>query len=276
LLWALRGAGGNFGIVTAFELEAYELGNVVFASMAFDASNAASLLELWGRLVEGSPRELTSFLHLASRQGVAQVYSVWAGDDVEAAVGALEPLLAIGPVLEQSASLVPYPAIVPPHGGVHVGGPAPAMRSGLIEHLTSDATQALADLAGSGEAWLVQFRSVGGAVNDVDPRATAYAHRTQNFSVAAAGAVQERLNVAWDRTIAPFMTGCYLSFDTDTRPERVNDAFPGETLERLRRLKAQLDPENVFNRNFPIPPAGTVTGEARAASLVAARSTDSA
>jgi FAD/FMN-containing dehydrogenase len=50
------------------------------------------------------------------------------------------------------------------------------------------------------------------------------------------------------------MNGLYLSFDTDTRPERLHDAFPPATLARLRRLKARYDPDNVFNRNFPIPP----------------------
>jgi hypothetical protein len=48
------------------------------------------------------------------------------------------------------------------------------------------------------------------------------------------------------------MRGLYLSFDTDQRPERLHDAFPGETLERLRALKAVYDPGNVFNQNFPI------------------------
>ena len=51
------------------------------------------------------------------------------------------------------------------------------------------------------------------------------------------------------------MNGLYLSFDTDPRPERLDDAFPGETLTRLRRLKALYDPDNVFDQNFPITPA---------------------
>src|SRR5690606_28763743 len=62
LFWAIRGAGGNFGIVTAFDLEAYRLGNVVQAIQMFDASDMAGVLERWGGLVEAAPRELTSFL----------------------------------------------------------------------------------------------------------------------------------------------------------------------------------------------------------------------
>jgi FAD/FMN-containing dehydrogenase len=257
LLWAVRGAGGNFGIVTAIELATYEVRDVVFSTMAFDAD--AGLLERWGAAVERAPRELTSFLHLGAQRGGAplvQLYSVYAGDDTGAAVEALTPLLGVGPLLDQQAQLVPYPALVPPHGGVHGGGSAaPAFRSGLLDHVTPELDAALLRLAGAGVAPLIQIRSVGGAVNDVDPLATAYAHRTQNFSLAAVGASVARLNERWDADVAPHTNGLYLSFDTDTRPERLHEAFPGETLERLRRLKALYDPGNVFDRNFAIPPA---------------------
>jgi FAD/FMN-containing dehydrogenase len=56
--------------------------------------------------------------------------------------------------------------------------------------------------------------------------------------------------------VAPHVDGLYLSFDTDRRPERLHEAFPGETLDRLRRLKAQYDPDNVFDQNFAIPVDG--------------------
>jgi hypothetical protein len=102
---------------------------------------------------------------------------------------------------------------------------------------------------------MMQIRSVGGAVNDVDPLATAYAHRSQNFSLNVVGARLQRLNERWDAEIAPHTDGLYLSFDTDRRPERLHDAFPGETLARLRKLKALYDPDNVFDQNFPIEPA---------------------
>jgi alkanesulfonate monooxygenase SsuD/methylene tetrahydromethanopterin reductase-like flavin-dependent oxidoreductase (luciferase family)/FAD/FMN-containing dehydrogenase len=257
LLWAVRGAGGNFGIVTAIELEAYELRDVVFATMAFDA--APGLLEEWGKVVEDAPRELTSFLALFTRRGgtpVVQLYSVYAGDDTAAAVEALTPLVGIGPLLDQQAQVVPYAAIVPPHGGVHNGGSAaPAFRSGLLHHVTAEVAETMLRLARSRVAPLMQIRSVGGAVNDVDPLATAYAHRSQNFSLAAAGAGLARLNEHWDAEMAPHLDGLYLSFDTDRRPERLHDAFPGETLTRLRRLKALYDPDNVFSQNFAIPPS---------------------
>jgi hypothetical protein len=58
----------------------------------------------------------------------------------------------------------------------------------------------------------------------------------------------------WDE-LRPHLDGLYINFETDDRSERLHDAFPGKTLERLRRLKARYDPDNVFNQNFPIAPA---------------------
>ena len=249
LLWGVRGAGANFGIVTALELDAYPVGDVVFATMAFDGRDVEHLLRAWGETVEAAPRELTSFLIAAG--GVVQLYSVYASDDTAAAVDALTPLLDIGPVLDQGAQLVPYPAIVAPQGGLHVGGSVAAFRSGLADHLDAPTARALAGL----DVPFLQIRSVGGAVNDVDPLATAYAHRTQHFAVAAVGRSVERLDAQWDANVYPHLHGLYISFDTDRRPERLHDAYPGATLERLRELKATYDPDNVFDQNFAIPPA---------------------
>jgi hypothetical protein len=172
---------------------------------------------------------------------------VFASDDTEAAVAALTPLLEMGPLIDQSAQLVPYAAIVPPNGGVHMGGIEPVIRSGLLDHVTFEAASALVALRSP----FLQIRSVGGAVNDIDPLATAYAHRTQNFSVAAVGARD------WDGLMRGLTNGVYLSFETDQRPERLLEAFPEPTLTRLRELKALYDPRNVFNQNFPIAPGVT-------------------
>lgn len=260
LLWAVRGAGANFGIVTEFELDAYPVGDVVFSTMAFDARQTARVLAKWGRAVEDAPRELTSFLNLVTQQGgpVIQLYSVYAGDDTQAAIDALTPLLDIGPVLDQQAQLVPYPAIVAPAGTVHLGGSPTAIRAGLLEHIYEPTAHAFEDFLATGESPWVQIRAVGGAVNDVPAGATAYAHRTQNFSVSAVGRSSiERLNGAWDEHLYPHMRGLYLSFDTDPRPERLLDAFPEPTLTRLRELKAEYDPDNVFRQNFAIEPAAS-------------------
>ncbi|GAB1820014.1 LLM class flavin-dependent oxidoreductase [Herbidospora sp. RD11066] len=252
LFWAIRGAGGNFGVVTALELEAYEVANVVHAVLVVDAKDTATLLERWGDLVERSPRELTSFLSIFSGP-VAQVTIVWADDDVEAAQRALTPFLELGPILDAQAQVVPYAATVAPPHNRHRGQGLADTRSGLLHHLTKEAAASLATMVHSGDVMVVQARSVGGAVNDVPSDATAYPHRSQNFSVIAATAPQnaERLDKLWEE-FRPQVDGMYLSFETDTSPDRLLDAWPEPTLGRLRELKAKYDPENVFDRNFSL------------------------
>ena len=260
LFWALRGAGANVGIVTAFELAAYPLGDVVVAQMIYDAAKPAGLLERWGKLVAAAPRELTSFLYVsAGRPGsppVAQATTVWADDDTDAAVNALTPLLSAGPVLGQQAQLLPYAAVVAPRDAPHFGGQAdPLVSNGFAVHLTPELAEGVAAGLGSGAAFLVAIRAVGGAVNDLDPQATAYAHRHQNFNVSAVGANPGRFRRYWDQ-LRPALDGLYLSFETDTRPERLDDAFPDKTLTRLQELKARYDPDNVFDQNFPVTVPG--------------------
>ena len=130
----------------------------------------------------------------------------------------------------------------------------PVARSGLIEHLTPEFAAAAEALIRSGAVHFFQIRSVGGAVADVPSEATAYAHRSANFSVVAFGASKAKLDAAWD-DLAAHYSGLYLSFETDQRPERIGEAWPPPTLSRLLALKQRYDPDNVFRDNFNIDPA---------------------
>ena len=93
-------------------------------------------------------------------------------------------------------------------------------------------------------------------MNDIDPGATAYAHRHQNFSITSVGlgSREDDFLRHWD-DLRPHPDGLYPSFETHPHPVRLHDAFPGDTLTRHRQLKARYDPDNVFNQNFPIHPA---------------------
>lgn len=256
LFWAVRGAGANFGIVTSFEFDAYPVGNVGFGQFVIDATETAGFLESWGRTIEQSPRDLTSFLIMGPpRLGqpmVAQVMTVVASDDPETIVNRLQPVASIGRLYNQQVMITPYHALMAnAQGSYHDAVGEPAARSGLIEHITPDFAEEAEKLIRSRAVYFFQIRSVGGAVSDVRPEDTAYANRSANFSVTAFGPDRERVNEAWDG-LAHHFQGLYISFETDQRPERLNDAFPGETLDRLRILKRRYDPDNVFNDNFNV------------------------
>ncbi|MFC7328483.1 LLM class flavin-dependent oxidoreductase [Marinactinospora rubrisoli] len=257
LFWALRGAGGNMGVVTSLDIEAAEVGDVVFAVFLHDASDTAGFLRAWGRLAADGPRELTAFLSIVRRQGeiLAQTYAVWAGGDTDAATAALQPFLEISPVLGQQARLTRYAALMAPTSDVHHGQARMRGRSALLAHLDEPNAATAARLVADGDVTLLQVRSVGGAVNDTPADATAYAHRTQNFSLTAL--IRESRRAHAEETWAAFGDAAlYLSFETHDHAAALTRAFPGPTLERLRRVKAAYDPGNVFRNNFPIPPAG--------------------
>ncbi|MEL4319277.1 LLM class flavin-dependent oxidoreductase [Leifsonia sp. YIM 134122] len=256
LFWAVRGAGANFGIVTSFEFEVDEVGDVGWAQLTFDASDTAGFLERWGALVEDAPRDLTSFVLVAPPRGgrgaTAIVFAMVDSPDPEVIMDRLNPFVDLGPLIDQSVVLTSYAGVMAnASDAAHDGQGEPTSRSGLLEHVDADFAGAAAELISGGAVHFFQIRAAGGAVGDVAPDATAYAHRSANFSVVAIGSSRERVDAAWDQLLDHF-TGLYLSFDTDLRPERVTDAFPPATLARLRSLKAEIDPQNVFRDNFNV------------------------
>jgi FAD/FMN-containing dehydrogenase len=257
LFWAVRGAGFNFGIVTSFEFEVDEVGDIGFAQLVHDVTDdVAGFLQRWGEAVEASPRDTTSFLVMGPpRNGrvVAQTMNVVASDEAETILARLNPLAAIAPLVGQQVQIMPYEALVvaPPRG--HDGQGQPVSRSGLLEHITPEFAKQAAELLHSGSTHFFQIRALGGATQDVAADATAFAHRSAGFSAIAMGATHLQLDREWD-ALAHHFVGTYLSFDTDQRPERIHDAFPPATLARLRDLKRRYDPDNVFRDNFNIEP----------------------
>ena len=259
LFWAVRGAGANFGIVTSFDFEVDEVGDVGWAQLALDASDTAGFLYRWGSAQEAAPRDLTSFLIMGRprpRQPmVATIMAMVDSDDPDTIIDRLQPIADAGPLLDQSVTITSYAAVMANASSAgHNGQGDPVARSALIDHLTPEFAEAAAGMLASGAVYFFQIRSVGGAVADVPSSDTAYSHRSANFSVVALGADRARLDQEWDR-LQPHFKGLYLSFETDLRAGRLDDAFPAATLARLRDLKAIVDPDNVFRDNFNITPA---------------------
>jgi hypothetical protein len=255
LFWAVRGAGANFGIVVAFEFEADEQPNSVgFAEFAQDATDIAGVLQKWGALVEEAPRDLTSSLMIqGGSTPIARVTAVVDSDDPQTIVARLQPLADIAPLLQQSVRLMPYAEIMANDRGAgpQRGRGEPHARSGFLDHITPEFANAGAAAIASGQLYWFQLRAVGGAVSDIGPDQTAYAHRSANFSLVTIGADDDRLNAAWADLYEHF-SGLYLSFETGLHEGRIADAFPPPTLERLTELKRVWDPRNIFRDNFNI------------------------
>jgi alkanesulfonate monooxygenase SsuD/methylene tetrahydromethanopterin reductase-like flavin-dependent oxidoreductase (luciferase family)/FAD/FMN-containing dehydrogenase len=260
LFWAVRGAGANFGIVTSFEFEVDEVQNVGWAQLALAGSDPADLLRKFGATASSAPRATTAFLVMGpSRRGqpaMAQVLAMVDADDPDTVIEQLQPFAEVGSLFDQQVVITPYASVMAnAHDGDQHGQGEPIFRSGFIREITPEFADAIAQLLAGGVVRFFQLRTVGGAIADVAPDATAFAHRSAGFQVTAMGIDRQRMDRLWDPIRERHLDGLYLSFETDLRPERITDAFPPRTLERLRKLKTRYDPDNVFRDNFNITPA---------------------
>jgi hypothetical protein len=224
----------------------------------FDAGDIAGFLEKWGGIVESSPRDLTSFLILnpprLGQAAIAFVMTMVNSDDSKTIEDRLKPIVSLAPVYDQRVQITSYASILAnANTGQNTGVGEPVSRSGSVEHITPEFAAAAARLLRSGVTYFFQIRSMGGAIGDVPVEATAFGSRSANFEVTAGGTSRQRLDESWDN-MQRFFCGLYLSFDTDPRPERIRSAFPPSTLERLRALKLQYDPGNLFRDSLFLEP----------------------
>lgn len=255
LFWAVRGAGANVGIVVAFEFEATPIGNVAWVQLAFDASDAATLLQRYADATDNAPRDTTLFLVAGTTRAettpIARLYGVIDSDDTSVIIERLQPFLSIAPLLNQSVQLGSYADVISNAPDTsHDGRGEPGFRSGLLNELGPETASLAAELVLSGSTPWFQVRPVGGAIADVSEQATAYAHRRAHYAVTAVGR-SDSFDERWKRLEQRF-EGLYLSFESRTGPDIVTQAFPPATLERLQALKEKYDPEGLFRDNFPV------------------------
>ncbi|MBW8705713.1 Mitomycin radical oxidase [Streptomyces sp. MBT84] len=196
----------------------------------------------------------------AAQPAIALTRTVVDASDADTVVERLRPLAELAPVFAEQAQILPYAAVMANAGDdePHSQG-EPVSRSGLLRHITPEFAQVAAQVLASGLAHWFQIRALGDAVSDVAPDATAFAHRDANFSLVLMGGSEAAVDALRAR-LEPFTEGTYLSFDSSLRPERIELAWPPQTLARLRRLKAIYDPESVFDDNFAISPAAAPAG----------------
>lgn len=256
LFWAIRGAGANMGIVTSFEFEVDPIGQVGWAQLVLDATDIPAFLTTWGHWIQRSPRDTTSFMIIGQQRGARQTYAhvltVIDSGDPQTVVGRLQPLADAARVLQQRVVMTSYADVMANASDhYHQGEGDPAVRSGLLREITPSFAEAATRMILDGGSHFFQIRSMGGAVADLPADATAFAHRDAAFSVVAFGPSETRLNRHWD-ALRPHFSGLYLSFETDTRPERLLEAFPEPVLRRLQELKAIYDPTHLFRDNFSV------------------------
>ena len=266
LFWALRGGGGNLGIVTAFEFAAHRTTDVFHGRITFPAAQAVGVLQGWALHLRSAPDELTSVVNLANPfaggpEAPVEVQVVVDTDDAARAAEVLAPIRRLGTVLDDEVVLTAYAdtlveGMVPPPGIRFV------TRSAFVDQESVPAAlEVLADVATSAGAPVIGVRAVGGAVARVAADATAYAHRRAELVVMTMTAGSEPVLAAtapamaavWERLV-PHVTGAYANFLTDATEVEVAAIYPDATYRRLAEVKDRYDPGNLFAGNHNVAP----------------------
>ena len=262
LFWAMRGAGANFGIATAFEFEAHPVEpHVGWAQLAFEASAApggvAGFLVNWAAAMAIASRDLTSSLVLtpvpAGQPHIVRLLAVVDTAESGLVIERLRPFAGLAPLVGQQVQMAPYEEVVATlvEHVPHDSNGEPVSRSGLVDEFSIQVATRTVRLLEKGVSHFVQLRSLGGAVSDVASEATAYSGRSATVSIVAQGSDEAALETEW-RRLEPLLSGSYLNFDSSLDPARLGRAWSERTLARLRALKAEWDPENVFRDNFNV------------------------
>lgn len=259
LFWALRGGGGNFGVVTAFTFRAHSLPGVVHGTIKLDPEDVAAVLRGWRDAMRTAPRELnTTFLSLPAfgpeLPASMQIEVCWAGVDVTDAEAAIAPLLGLPGVQDHSLSASSYRDLL-----VENPGPPPGITIVDLNAFTAELTDAQIDAIAALHAsagGVLSLRSLGGAFSEVPSDATAFAWRQSEALVIAAAFLppgtpaDTEPRIRGEFAAIDGFRGAYGNFTASRdAAERI---YPAETLERLRAIKREVDPAGLLRGNQPI------------------------
>lgn len=284
LFWAVRGGGGNFGIVTEFEFGLHQLGTTVLAGpILFKAEQAREVLSFYREFIVGAPEELAVYLSLRTAPALEWVPEYLRGTDVLLVIACysgdidegeelLRPLRDFGPPAADLVRRKPYvehqsmfDASVPHHWGYY-------WKSHYLPPLTEDAMDVLLERswAKSSPASYTLLFHMGGAMANSPVGGSAASGRdaghAMNINAAWPSGGQEHADISWCReyfaAMEPHATGgVYVNFlHNDEGEARIRAAY-GKSYRRLAQIKADYDPDNIFRSNQNIKPStGQPTG----------------
>jgi len=273
LFWAVRGGGGNFGVVTRFQFKLYPVGGILGGALFMPATR--DVLRSLVPIAAAAPEELSTISFLmglppapfipAELVGTPSlvIMFVWAGDPTEGQA-AIQPFRDVATPLADMAMPMPYPGIYEMLRDAEQRSLA-VHRSHFLSTLDDDAIDAILEAmaAPSSPMAMIQLRVLGGAMARVPAIETAFAHRDAAVMATIItlydDPATEPAHVAWTvglhDALAPNSVGVYSNFLEAEGDERIRAAYPAGTYERLADVKRRYDPSNLFRLNQNIRPA---------------------
>ena len=287
LFWALRGGGGNFGVVTSFEYRVHPMTRPYVGVLIFSADDSEQVGRVYREYIAQAPEDFGAFFgyHLGAPSPylperyhgapVCMIVGAWFGDPSEGEAR-WAPLLGAAPVLGSLLVEMPYPALNSMFDTSQPKGIRSYWKSDFVDALDDNVLRVGAEFGATVPTVqsAINFHPVDGAVHRVAPDATAFAYRNAGFSPAIASfwdnPADSDANIAWTRNfweaLHPYGSGGgYINFMGADDSARSVDNY-GPNWMRLRDVKAKWDPDNVFHVNQNIPPADAAEDPAAATS----------
>ena len=277
LFWALRGGGGNFGVVTSFEFQLHPVGPELYAGLVvYPVAQARQVLRAWRDFTAGTPDELSvwavlrkapplPFLPASAHGTEVVIFPLVYSGDVETGQRAAAPVLRFGDAIGAALAPTPYAAFQTAFDPLLTPGGRNYWKSNNFNTLSDAAIDVMIAAAARvpGPECEIFVAQLGGAMARVDPAATAFfgrdAHYIMNVHGRWSDARDDERVRAWARGVfqdaAPHATGSgYVNFLTEDEAERVAASY-GTNYPRLQALKQRYDPGNLFRMNLNIAPA---------------------
>jgi FAD/FMN-containing dehydrogenase len=277
LYWALRGGGGNFGVVTQLTMRLHPVSMVVAGPMFWELERSADLLRWYREFILDAPEDLNGFfafmsvppaplfpeeLHLRK---VAAIAWCWAGPE-EGAADALAEARAQEGLLLDGVQAMPLPALQSAFDGIYPAGDQWYWRADFVESIPDEAIEKHVEWAEKMPTWksTMHLYPIDGAAQRPSSTDTPWAYRNANWGSVMAGVDSDAANVeaigAWSRgyheALHPYSAGgAYVNMMMEEGQDRVEASY-GENYERLAKIKAKYDPANLFHVNQNIRPAG--------------------
>jgi FAD/FMN-containing dehydrogenase len=277
LFWALRGGGGNFGVVPSFEFKLHPVGPEVLSGLVVHPiEQASALLSEYRRIADAAPDELTTWVVMRKAPPLPFLPAEWHGKevlifaacycgDLQAGERAVAGLRALGQPIADVISPHPFAGWQAAFDPLLTPGARNYWKSHDFAGLPDEAIAAILDAIRTlpTPECEVFIAHVGGAMARVAPDATAWsnrhAHFVMNVHTRWREAAQDAACIAWTRQLfdrtAPFASGSvYVNFMPDDEGDRVEKAY-GPNYRRLAEIKRRYDPGNLFRINQNIRPA---------------------
>jgi FAD/FMN-containing dehydrogenase len=278
LFWAIRGGGGNFGVVTEFTFQAHPVSDIVGGPTFWAIEDTEEVLAAYREFLPTLDRKATGFfcwhtvppappfpeeLHMRKVCGI--VWAVNASD--EEAEKLMAPMLNVGTPLMNGAGRVPLAGLNSAFDGLYGPGDQWYWRADFVDQIPDDSMAANEDWNEKMPSWKSgsHVYPIDGAAHDVGPHDTPWAYRNTRWSQVIIGVDDDPARapalrdwaVGYWEAVHPYSAGgAYVNFMMDEGQSRVEATY-GDNYERLTTIKAEYDPENVFRVNQNIPPAAS-------------------